>query len=67
MVAGIAPREASDRLNIYQARFDEEKQAFSELYLACFPVIILVLCFSCNVKKVQNNCLILPKRAETSI
>ena len=23
MVAGIAPREASDRLNIYQARFDE--------------------------------------------
>ena len=23
MVAGIAPREASDRLNIYQAKFDE--------------------------------------------
>lgn len=23
MVLGIAPREASDRLNIYQARFDE--------------------------------------------
>ena len=23
MVEGIAPREASDRLNIYQARFDE--------------------------------------------